>query len=251
MRPRPTTCNLAGLLLATSLLASCGIRLPIQPQPEPNVERVPVRLETAAEEPAKDPHVLVWMIADSYHTGMVFPYNWLLESGFIPPDGFGNPKFVTLSWGNRNAYSEEGMDSAWKIFRVIFTPTPSVMELIPAEWDITNTCPHHRIWRKLAERERGPALAAFLNECSATGPDGRPIVICKSSWGDGVQLESRHSYFIPRVCNVWTVQTIEALGGEINPWMALTANGLAREAEKPPNDFELIWPGTGENPNSQ
>ena len=66
-----------------------------------------------------------------------------------------------------------------------------------------------------------------------------------------MQLESRHPYFIPRVCNVWTVQTIEALGGEINPWMALTANGLAREAEKPPNDFELIWPGTGENPNRQ
>ena len=70
-------------------------------------------------------------------------------------------------------------------------------------------------------------------------------MVCESSWGRGVQLESRYPYFIPRVCNVWTVQAIECLGGEINPWLALTADGLAREAEKPRNGFELIWPGGG------
>jgi hypothetical protein len=63
-----------------------------------------------------------------------------------------------------------------------------------------------------------------------------------------VQLEGRYPYFIPRVCNVWTVQTIENMGGDINPWFALTADGLVRQAEKSPNDFELIWPGNGEKP---
>jgi hypothetical protein len=60
-----------------------------------------------------------------------------------------------------------------------------------------------------------------------------------------VQLEGDHSYFIPRVCNVWTAQAIEALGGEVNPWFGLTADGLIRQAESPPNNFELIWPGGG------
>jgi hypothetical protein len=91
-------------------------------------------------------------------------------------------------------------------------------------------------------------LAEFLNQCSKTGPDGRPIVVRPSSWGDGVQLEGRYTYFIPRVCNVWSAQVIECLGDRINPWFALTADGLIRQAEKPPNQFEKIWPGRPGSP---
>lgn len=237
-------------VLVAALLSSCGIRLPIQPSADACIKRVPVRLENPAKTKEKDPHVLVWLVADKYHTGMVFPYDWLIESGFIPPEGFGNPKFVTMSWGNRNAYSKEGIDTKWKMFRVLFTPTPSVMEMIPANYNIAEVCPHQRIWRKLVERSHGPKLADFLNKCSVKDASGRPVVVCESSWGKGVQLESSHSYFIPRVCNVWTVQTIECLGGDINPWFALTADGLIRSAEKPPNDFEQIWPGGGMPPSS-
>lgn len=242
--------NFMVLASAAALLASCGIRLPIEVSPDACVERVPVRLENPEKDENKHPHLLVWLVADKYHTGMVFPYDWLLESGFIPPAGFGNPKFVTMSWGNRDAYSKQGIDTQWKMFRVLFTPTRSVMEMIPASYNIAEVCPHQRIWRKLVERRHGPALADFLNQCSAKDQHGRPVVVCESSWGNGVQLESAHSYFIPRVCNVWTVQTIECLGGDINPWIALTADGLIRAAEKPPNDFEQIWPGGGMPPAS-
>jgi hypothetical protein len=231
---------LAGCLPASLLLVSCNIRLPV---PTNTVQRVQVRMTPSPAKPAQDPDVLVWLIADKYHTGMVFPYAWLLESGFVPPAGFGNPKSVTMSWGNQDAYSKVGFDNARKFLRVLFTPTPSVMEMIPVEGNVAEICPHQRIWRKLVARDRGPALATFLNGCIAMGPDGRPIVLCESSWGHGVQLKCRYPFFIPRVCNVWTLQTIEALGGEIHPWRALTANGLIRQAEKPPNDFELIWTG--------
>ena len=234
------TGHLATWGLAMTLLVSCGIRLPVQTQP---CRRVQVRLESPPVRTPRDPDVLVWLIADTWHTGMVFPYDWLLESGFVPPAGFGNPKYVTMSWGNLNAYSKEGVNSPWKMFRVLFTPTRAVMEVIPIEWNVAEVCPHQRIWRKLVPRTRGPALASFLNQCSTQGPDGRPVVVCESSWGHGIQLQSRHPFFIPRVCNVWTLQTIECLGGKIHPWLALTANGLIRQAEKPPNDFECIWTG--------
>lgn len=115
------------------------------------------------------------------------------------------------------------------------------MELIPANWNVVDVCPHQRIWRKLVPRGRGRDLAAFLNDCSDHGPDDKPIVCGTSSWGGGVLLESRHVYFFPRVCNVWTVQAIESLGGQMHPWRAVTANGLIRQAEKPPNDFEKVW----------
>ena len=118
------------------------------------------------------------------------------------------------------------------------------MELIPANWNVVEVCPHQRIWRKLVARERGKDLAAFLNDCSTRGADGKPLVCGTSSWGGGVLLESRHSYFVPRVCNVWTLQAIETLGCDMQPWLAITANGLIRQAETPHNDFEKIWSGT-------
>jgi hypothetical protein len=234
-------------LLAACLLNSCGIRLPETPA---LTYRAPVSYQTPAPG-ERDPDVLVWLIADKIHTGMVFPYDWLIESGFVPPDGFGTPKYVTLSWGDRTAYVEKGLHSPAKFFRALFTPTPSVMELIPANWNVVEVCPHQRVWRKLVPRERGKDLAAFLNDCSRKSPAGKPIVCGTSSWGGGVLLESRHIYFVPRTCNVWTVQAIDTLGGNIKPWSAMTANGLIRQAEQPPNDFEMVWPGGGVPPNAQ
>ncbi|MES2659314.1 MAG: DUF2459 domain-containing protein [Verrucomicrobiota bacterium] len=252
--PRPGRLGMLALpVVAMALLNSCGIRLPDTPAP---TYRMDVRKLSSAPEPVpgKEPDVLVWLISDELHTGMVFQYDWLLESGFIPPEGFGTPKYVTLSWGNRTAYVEKGLHSPGKFFMALFTPSPSVMELIPANWNVTEVCPHQRIWRKLVARERGKDLAAFLNDCSKQGTDGRPILCGTSSWGGGVLLESRHVYFIPRICNIWTAQVIESLGGKMNAWSAVTANGLIRQAERPPNDFEQIWWGGGNqfvDPNKQ
>lgn len=231
--------KLAGTALAVTMLASCSLRLPTKKIP---TAKVPVRT-TAQPSRTQEPHVLVWMVADKWHTGLVFPYDWLIESGFVPPENFGNPKFVTMSWGNTDAYSPEGIGSTWNLLRVILTPTPAVMELIPTNWNVAEVMPHQRIWRKLTPRDKGPALADFLNKCSVTDTNGRPIVVRPSSWGKGVQLKSAHHYFIPRVCNVWTAQALENLGCELNPMLGLTANSLARQAESPPNNLELIWPG--------
>lgn len=231
--------KLASTAVAVALLASCSLRLPTQKIPTAKIRERKAAITTQN----KEPDVLVWMVADKWHTGLVFPYDWLIDSGFVPPPNFGSPKLVTMSWGNTDAYSPEGIGSTWNLMRVILTPTPAVMELIPTNWNVAEVMPHQRIWRKLTPRDKGPALADFLNKCSVTDENGRPIVVRPSSWGNGVQLESAHSYFIPRVCNVWTAQALECLGCEINPMLGLTANSLIRQAENPPNDLELIWSG--------
>jgi hypothetical protein len=243
MAKRGSIANGVAVALTAMLTTSCMIRLP-GPTDE-DAQKIQVsRTVTKAKPDDRDPDVLVWLIADTLHTGMVFEYDWLLESGFIPPAGFGNPKYVTLSWGDRTAYQEKRLDNPWKVFKALFLPTRSVMELIPANWHVVEVCPHQRIWRKLVPRENGRSLATYLNHCSITGADGRPIVCGTSSWGGGVLLESRHSYYFPRICNIWTVQAIEAMGGEMNPWTAVTADGLIRQAEQK-NDFEQIWWGGG------
>ena len=238
------------LPLAVALsLASCGLRLPAGPSPA--AVHTPVSASTPAPAAGEqDSLVLVWLLADTLHTGMVFSYDWLIESGFIPPENFGHPRYVSMSWGNRDAYVEKRWLSPWKVCRALFTPSPSVMEIIPFDWDVTEVVPHQRIYRKLVDRSHGPRLAAFLNHCSRPGADGMPIVIGPSSWGDGLLLESRHAYFFPRICNIWTVQAIEACGCRLNPWFGISANGLIRQAVRPPNDFEKIWNGPEKEPDS-
>lgn len=241
--------------LLTLWIASCGLRLPVDTVGvRPAVSPVPaashlsiLKSKASGGKVAKSPDVMVWLIADSWHTGMVFPYDWLVESGYVPPKGFVPHRYVALSWGNRDAYSKAGFDHPWKVFRVLFTPTRSVMELIPTNGEVAEVCPQQRIWRKWVARENGTGLAAFLNGCCVQDADGRPQVVTESSWGNGVQLESRYSYFIPRVCNVWTAQSIESFGGKLNPWFGLTADGLIRQLEKSPNDFEQIWAGVKRN----
>lgn len=239
--------------IAALVLSACSLRIPVEHEPVPRqrveVSHSSVKAVTATDRNGssgqlqRTPDVMIWLTADEYHTGMIFPFDWLKESGYVAPRGFGNPRYVVMSWGNQDAYSEVGIDNPWKMFRVLFTPTRSVMELIPTNWNVVEVCPKQRIWRKLVPRETGPQLARFLNACARKHPDGTPLVLCKSSWGNGVQIPCEHSYFIPRVCNIWTVQTLEATGGHYHAWLALTANGLIRQAEAHPNDFEKVWGG--------
>jgi hypothetical protein len=231
------------LSLAATLVASC-IRIP-----EPTeVKRVPVRsdspvVKSSVPAPHREPDVRVWLLADGLHTGMVFPCDWLVESGFRLPEGFGRSKYVTLSWGNQVAYLQQEWLTLGQAMRALFTPSPSTMELIPFDYDVAEVCHYQRIWTKLVPRERGPEVAAFLNGCVRHDAKGEPVVIGKSSWGKGVLLDSPHRYFLPRICNIWTLQAMEACGCRIRPWMGLTADGVARQAEKRRNGFEKVWDG--------
>jgi len=228
-------------------LASCA-SFRLSPPPESQIAATRERAERmSAKAPApRSEHVHVWLISDALHTGLVFEYDWLLESGFVPPAGFPEARYVSLSWGDRTAYVQRRLNSVKEVVNALFVPSESVMELIPANWHVTEVCPHQRIFQKRVPREVGPELAAFLNHCSITDAQGRPNVVGTSSWGDGVLLESRHAYFYPRVCNIWTVQAMEAMGARMNPWTAISANGVIRQATNRHNQYSQIWWGSGE-----
>jgi hypothetical protein len=84
------------------LAASCNfVTLPPAPEPSPLlIQRNTVSTYT----PQRPPEVQVWLLADKLHTGMVFPYGWLLESGFIPPENFPKCEFVTFSPPSRSPH---------------------------------------------------------------------------------------------------------------------------------------------------
>jgi len=193
--------------------------------------------------PERPPEVQVWLIADKLHTGMVFPYSWLVESGFIPPKDFPDCKYVTFSWGDRQAYVNKRWLSAPEIVKAIFLPSAAVMECIPINWEVAEVSPNQHIWMKSIPRERGPYVAAFLNHCTIPDSEGLPTVAGKSSWGEGVLLESPQVYYFPRICNVWTGQALEACGGNINPLMSIHRDLLVIEAKR--NGFNEVWDASG------
>lgn len=229
------------LTLGLVLSASCNF-VTLPPPPEPSQELI--RKNTVATyTPERPPEVQVWLIADKLHSGMVFEYDWLIESGFIPPKDFPDCKFVTFSWGDRMAYINKRWLTAPEIVKAIFLPSRSVMECIPIQWNVTEVSPNQHIWMKSIPREQGPYVASFLNHCTTPNPEGYPTDAGEASWGGGVLLESPHSYYFPRICNVWTGQALEACGADINPIMSIHRDLLALEAER--NGYSHIWDGSG------
>jgi hypothetical protein len=223
------------------LAASCNfVTLPPAPAPSPIlVERNTVSTYT----PQRPPEVQVWLLADKLHTGMVFPYDWLKESGFVFPENFPECEFVTFSWGDRQAYVNKRWLTPAEVVNAIFLPSASVMECIPIHWNVTEVSPNQQIWMKSIPRERGPYVAAFLNHCTIPNKKGAPTSVGASSWGGGVLLASPQSYYFPRICNVWTGQMLEACGADINPLLSIHRDTLAWEAER--NGFAEIWDGSG------
>jgi len=223
------------------LLASCNF-VTLPPAPAPSAELV-LRNTVSTYTPQRPPEVQVWLIADKLHSGMVFPYEWLVESGFVPPENFPECEFVTFSWGDRMAYVNKRWLTAPEIFKAIFLPSRSVMECIPINWNVTEVSPNQHIWMKSIPRERGPYVASFLNHCITPADNGKPTVAGSASWGGGVLLESPQSYYFPRICNVWTGQVLEACGANVIALMSIHRDTLAFEAER--NGFVEVWDGSG------
>lgn len=230
-----------GSACVAGLFSSCNF-ITLPPAPEPSRELIQ-KNTVAYYTPERPPEVQIWLLGDKLHTGMVFPYDWLLESGFILPENFPKCKYVTFSWGDRNAYMNTRWLSPSEVVKAIFLPSPSVMECIPINWEVTEVSPNQHIWMKSIPRERGPFVAAFLNHCTIPDASGRPIVAGPSSWGKGVLLESPQSYYFPRICNVWTGQALEACGAKINPIMSIHRDLLVMEAER--NGYSEVWDGSG------
>ncbi len=221
----------AAMLAAAAVCGSC-LRLPDAPATGGKHEVQPVAAGSA--EPARgDSTVPVWIVGTGIHTALVFPYHWLLESGFVPPAGLGKPEYVTMSWGDEVAYVQEAWLNPAQVFNALCRPTPSVMEIIPVPGDValaSTSGNNNKIWLGRVPHRNGPRLAAFLNHMSVTGADGRPLVIGPSSWGEGFLLKSRHSYYFPRICNVWSAQALEACGCGMNALVALATPGVVHQA---------------------
>jgi hypothetical protein len=229
-------------LVTTCLLASSCHFVSIPPAPKPSQELI-LRNTVSNYTPERPPEVQVWLIADKLHTGVVFPYDWLIESGFIPPENFPKCRYVTFSWGDRNAYVNKRWLTPSEVFYAIFWPSPSVMECIPIYWEVPEVSPNQHIWMKSIPRERGPYVASFLNHCTVPKENGKPNVVGSSSWGGGVLLESPQAYYFPRICNVWTGHALEACGVKISPILAVHRDLVVVMAEA--NGFSHIWDGSG------
>ncbi|MFY7818600.1 MAG: DUF2459 domain-containing protein [Akkermansiaceae bacterium] len=230
------------LLLSVSMFffTSCAVRFP-SPPPSPK-DRESHSNPSESISPGK---VAVYLIADTLHTSLAVPYDWLLEHGYHPPQGLAFPqgpqRYVVMSWGDRVAYVQRRWLRPTEVFNALVLPSPSVTEIIPISWKVEEVCYQQRIYRKEIPRERGRTLAAFLNHSNRSSEDGSPRIIGHSSWGNGFLLDCHYSYYFPRICNVWTAQSLETCGLSFSMKSAISANGVIRQAMA--QGFELIHEG--------
>ncbi len=226
------------LLLPLAILASCTMHLP-----EP--ERLATKVETRTLPVAADEGVEIYLLSDNLHTALVFERAWLEQCGYVMPPEVRKTDHVTMSWGEKTAYTQKRWLSPLQVLKALCTPSDSVMEIIPIDWKVAEVCHHQSGYLAKVERSRGYALAAFLNGCADKGPDGKPITIAPSSWGGGrlIQCPDNYSYYFPRICNVWTAQALGQCGFEITTPGAVSASGLVRQATRTQNGFRKMWDG--------
>jgi hypothetical protein len=219
---------------------SCAIRMP-----SPAAPPQPTAARSMTKDSVSQGKVAVYLIADSLHTSLAVPYDWLLENGYVPPRGLkfpnGPTRYVVMSWGDRVAYVQRRWLRPGEVFHALCMPSDSVTEIIPIAWKVEEVCYQQRIYRKEIPLEQGRALASFLNSTNRMDESGSPRIIGASTWGQGFLLDSNYSYYFPRICNVWTGQSLEACGLHISIQSAISANGLIRQAEK--QGFVLVHHG--------
>jgi hypothetical protein len=171
----------------------------------------------------------IWLIADPLHTGVIFPLDWLDESGFEVPAKVRGAKYVNLSWGDRVAYEEERWLTPGEVVHALFMPSDSVLEIIPFNYDPRWVFPEQRLYRSSVSRGCGPAVANFLNYCRRPGSDGW-VEIASSTWGRGSLLDCQHNYQYPRLCNSFTAGALSNCGYSFGTWGRITANAMIRQA---------------------
>jgi hypothetical protein len=222
-------------LVAPLLVGSCALHFP----DAGHVRRVEVA--SAPPERRELPTIPVVLFADELHTGLVLDLEWLQRHGYVPPRGPGRLKWAAFSWGDEMAYVQKEWLGVGQVFAALFQPSPAVMEIITFDYNIPNVCHHQRLYQSFVRESDGAPLAAFLNACSVRDDRGFPQTIGPSSWGEGLLIRSPHAYYLPRICNVWTVDALNAAGFRMNALTGLTAGGVVRQARQRRNGFQQIW----------
>lgn len=223
-------------LVAPLILGSCALHFP----KDDGVRRVEVA-RTSANRTAELPTVPVVLFADKLHTGLILDLEWLCRHGYVPPADAMRSRWAAFSWGDETAYVQKEWLSPGQVVHALFQPSASVMEIITFDYNIPDICHHQRLYQGFARESDGAGLAAFLNSCSVRDADGLPETIGPASWGKGRMIRSPHSYYFPRICNVWTVEALNAAGFRMHAVTGLSADGVIRQARKRRNGFQQIW----------
>lgn len=230
--------RLAIIAMSSLLLPGCMIAFPDADGP---VETHRVEVVSTVEPEPEPATVPVVIFADSLHTGLILDLRWLRRHGYVPPPEVADRRWAAFSWGDETAYVQTEWLTPGQVFSALAMPSPSVMEIIAFDYNIPDVCHHQRLYQAFTTESSGDGIAAFLNACSVRQEDGRPETIGPSSWGGGRMIRSPHTYYFPRICNVWTVEGLNAAGFRFHRWTGLSADGVVRQAEARRNGFARIW----------
>lgn len=175
--------------------------------------------------------VPVWVVSHGWHTGIVLPSDEVPE-GQLPrlggPDEFRHMEF---GWGDEQFYKAGGMDF-WLALRALLWPTESVMHVVGFDPEPTVFFPASEVLRLEMSPGRLARLVHFIARDFSRDPAGEVVSRGPGLYGKSRFFRARKRYFFPETCNVWTARALGAAGCRVRPLLALTADGLMRQARR-------------------
>lgn len=180
--------------------------------------------------PAKD-GVPIWVTSHGWHTGIVLPAAAMAFSApkVLPElEGF---RYLEFGWGDERFY-RSGTGSAWLAVRALFWPTASALHVAGFDAEPSRYFAASRVLRLELSRNQVAALARFVERTVSRNAAGEAETLGRGLYGESRFYRANGSYLFPETCNVWTARGLGAAGCRVRPFLAMTADGVLRQARR-------------------
>lgn len=177
---------------------------------------------------AEAPATAIHLVSHGWHTGIAIS-RADLPPGFPALADFPHADVLEFGWGDAEFYPAAD-PTPWQGIRALLWPTPSVLHVAALRGDLAAAFPASTIVRlEISEPGLG-RLLEFIRAEFQRDIHGRPVRVAPGLYGASRFYRGQRSFHFPYTCNWWTAQGLLAAGIPVEPALALTAQGLLRQA---------------------
>lgn len=167
----------------------------------------------------------VYVINNSYHTGIIIPVDSESIRIISALKYFNKFQFIEIGWGEEIAY-QDPVDNYWHDLKAVILTNPSVIRFEGYK-SITErfiNWSNYTIELKLST-EQFTKLVEFIDQ-SFIKENNEPISTSKRQSGEVIFFKSVYTYHLFNTCNTWVAKALKNSGLEVSPFFVITAGQL-------------------------
>lgn len=186
-----------------------------------------IRVAAQSADDTKTIHV----VGHGWHTGLVLNVEDV-DTDLIPEfRDFSDLNHVEVGWGDEGFYRSTRINIPLAL-KAAFWPTPSVMHLAGFRGSVQNFYQVSDIIRVELPAEQYDELCRFVGETFARDPSGNSHKLGPGLHEVSQFYRANGKYYMPKTCNVWTARGLKKAQLPASPYLALTADGVLRQARR-------------------